>query len=149
MVFNVFSENFSPIVFSCSTASNGCSCRIPTLYDMANTSRRVVRRYSNQTRMCCKERFALSQRGRMRLYCLNCFKRRVLGTDQIMRNWHDDFRNDSQVTLEQQIVRTVDRSNETVFQRSQNIISALFFDRPEKVVKSRSRNCLTAFSQNR
>src|SRR5205085_12702395 len=108
MVFNVLSKNFPSIVFGCPAASDGSSRQISALYDMANAPGSVVRRYSYQIGMSCKKRFALSEGSGMRLYRPDCLKSRIFPADQVMRNWSNDFGNNSQLTIEQQIVGTMD-----------------------------------------
>ena len=143
----MLAQNCATVFFDCATSGNSRPRWITTADDARDTARRVFRGNPFDLRIGSQETPALIERHRVRLDGGDRLERRARTTDQTMTNRNDDFTNDVETAVEQQIERGMYKACETVFDGRQDVVGALIVDRRKERFESRARDQSNLFTK--
>src|SRR6202008_4596200 len=104
-----------------------------------------VRRHTLDRRVTRKKSLALCQRYGMRRNLRDSLECRSRNSDQVVGDWNDNFRLNMQAARHEQIVRTMYRPGETIFDRSKHVIREPFLHARIERLKRRPRHKLDFF----
>src|SRR5207237_2601344 len=106
---------YATVFFDCATSGNSCTRWITDADDARDAARGVFGGNPFDLRIGSQETPALIERHRVRLDGGDRLERRARTTDRTMTNRNDDFTNDVEAAVEQQIERGMYKACETVF----------------------------------
>src|SRR5579862_8538455 len=121
MILKMFAENYAAVDRRRAPAGNRGPGRIAHAKHFAHASRGIVRGDALDCRVTRKESFALGQRDRMGRHLSDAFEHSPRYADQIVDDWNYDLGLNMQATGNQQIVGTMDRTRETIFDWRQDV----------------------------
>jgi hypothetical protein len=147
MVLDVFEEDFAAVDFGGAFGGDGGARGIIGGNDAANAAGGVEGGHALELRMRAEEMFALRERDGMRLDSGETVERGVRCSDQVKRDGMNDFADNVKMTLEKQIVGTVNGAGESVFDRREGAVGGAFGDGGEERFEGRARDGFDVFAE--
>lgn len=147
IVLNAGYENDAAVVFRGAASGDGRGSFIAAGDHFAHASGGIFRGDALQTRMRNKKTLALGQGHGVGSDGAEIVERRAAAADEVMLDWQDGLRGDSEGAFEKKIVNADDRAGQSVFDRGQESIRETFVDGPKSGVKSGPRHGGDTFAE--
>lgn len=140
VVLNAFGKNHAVIVVGGGAARDGRRGFVAARQNFSHASRGVFGRHTLEIRMSDEELFTLREGHRMRGDGTNVRKGGSGTSDEVMLNGKNRLSDDGEITFQEEIVNTHDRSRERVFHGSEQGIGTAFRDGAKGGIEGRAGN---------